>query len=590
MGRDRSRSRDRDSQEPEERGGGRGGGSGPLGKRIYWLNTHGGFENAISFKKVQDAASQAGTATSVIMEILKNLEERGQQQTIENPTGWICKAISQGGPGSGGQRRERRNKGQSNRGRGRGKKDEDQEWQEEDEEEGDADEEQKEDDNRRPGDWDCPECGMLVFARHDTCPDCSGLGSAFRKRVHWLNTKGEFYNNQIDVQEVVNAATDTGLDAQVVLDLLDKMVDANNRNRIKQPTKWIVNALNKIVENEDRQREAPERRDRSRSPRRSAPDAEEGRGTQEVREGDWNCSECGFLVFSWKSECPKCNTSSQGDGQDLNHIGLKKRINWLNTKGGFENGINLDDVMREAERHRASTKVVMDILDRLVDRDSKNRVEKPTGWVCKAILTESRKNNNDAGNDRGREPPPPRRQPQAPANNSRGGSNQARGSGSSHSGLSLDIDKLIRRSVGWLNDEKGYSRPIVLDKILESASDLSEETVSKVFEELHNAKSRINDPTAWLCKALDSQKPKSHPEEQLDRAVDALIRKSVAWLNSDGGFANTVLYREVARAAVGKSEREVASVFERMMKSDEKIENPTDYLVRALRSSKPPWR
>lgn len=250
-------------------------------------------------------------------------------------------------------------------------------------------------------------------------------------------------------------------------------------------------------------------------------------------------------------------------------------------------------MVREAEKGGVDTKVIMEILNRLVERDAQRRIEKPTGWVCKAILSESRKK-HDGANDGGREPPP-RRPPQAPppSNSSRGSNQAARGGGggsrSSHSRLSSDVEKLIKRSVGWLNDEKGFSKPIVVDRILEVATDLTDEAISKVFEELHNSKNRINDPTNWLCKALESHKPKK-VEDQLDHATDKLIRKSVAWLNEDGGFGNSVLYREVAKAAIGKSEREVASVFERMMKSDEKIENPTEYLVRALRNSNPPWR
>eukprot|EP00931_Biecheleriopsis_adriatica_P019912 TRINITY_DN1343_c0_g1_i2.p1 TRINITY_DN1343_c0_g1~~TRINITY_DN1343_c0_g1_i2.p1 ORF type:complete len:155 (-),score=26.14 TRINITY_DN1343_c0_g1_i2:187-651(-) len=58
-------------------------------------------------------------------------------------------------------------------------------------------------------------------------------------------------------------------------------------------------------------------RSRSRSPprRRSPPPRRSGGGGQESRPGDWDCPNCGAMVFASKSECFKCGEPKPGTGR-----------------------------------------------------------------------------------------------------------------------------------------------------------------------------------------------------------------------------------------------------------------------------------
>jgi len=86
------------------KGGGGGGGWQPGGtsqsadaelparlrKRIGWLNTEGGFENTITYRKVAEACE--GMDGDKVMSVLKSLEERGYE--AKDPTAWVCAALS----------------------------------------------------------------------------------------------------------------------------------------------------------------------------------------------------------------------------------------------------------------------------------------------------------------------------------------------------------------------------------------------------------------------------------------------------------------------------------------------------------------
>jgi len=69
-----------------------------LRRRIGWLNKDGGFENAINYQKVAEAA--AGVDPSQIMEILKELEEKKDQ--VKDPTAYTSAALRKRRGGAGG--------------------------------------------------------------------------------------------------------------------------------------------------------------------------------------------------------------------------------------------------------------------------------------------------------------------------------------------------------------------------------------------------------------------------------------------------------------------------------------------------------
>eukprot|EP00440_Ansanella_granifera_P009509 gb/GFBE01010304.1/.p1 GENE.gb/GFBE01010304.1/~~gb/GFBE01010304.1/.p1 ORF type:complete len:402 (+),score=106.71 gb/GFBE01010304.1/:1-1206(+) len=140
---------------------------------------------------------------------------------------------------------------------------------------------------RRDGDWDCPDCGELVFAYRDSCFKCSAGAGSSKGRSKGSKGK-ERREGDWDCPEC----------------------GAHNYN--KRDTCFKCDAAKDAgggVEDE-------EGADVSEFPEDYLEDEEDGRkskGQQERREGDWDCPDCGKLVFASRDTCLFCDRAEQAD-------------------------------------------------------------------------------------------------------------------------------------------------------------------------------------------------------------------------------------------------------------------------------------
>merc|ERR1712060_1033941 len=63
-----------------------------LRKGIAWLNDQGCFEERIRYEDVAEAAD--GLPEQEVIEVLDNLMDVSERDTIKKPTAWICKGLA----------------------------------------------------------------------------------------------------------------------------------------------------------------------------------------------------------------------------------------------------------------------------------------------------------------------------------------------------------------------------------------------------------------------------------------------------------------------------------------------------------------
>lgn len=256
---------------------------------------------------------------------------------------------------------------------------------------------------------------------------------------------------------------------------------------------------------------------------------------------------------------------------------LWNRIHWMNTEGGFENAIRYDDVVSSARG--LDTAAVVLVLTHLEDKWQE--VNDPTSWVCAALHKKR---------------------------NGKGGGKGPSGKGAEpEQGGQPVVDASVRERVAWLNGEGGFQDSLKYDQVAAKASGLDAALVLKILGHLEDKKGEVNDPTSWVCAALIKEQrsrewsggswghgggagaPRqppavygSQPDGGAGQSVDRELRRRIAWLNNEGGFGNTITYRDVADAASGLELSAVARIFDVMQESRKHIANPTDWLTNAL--------
>lgn len=265
---------------------------------------------------------------------------------------------------------------------------------------------------------------------------------------------------------------------------------------------------------------------------------------------------------------------------------LRQRIAWLNTAGGFENGIVYSKVAEAGEDLEIGK--VMDVLKYL--EDNYDKVWDPTAWVCSSLHKA-----REAGTER-----------------------------------DPDIEAVLRRRIRWLNNDGGFENTIIYTKVADAAVGL---TVDQVMSALHLLESRwqsVEDPTAWVCTALRkaaqsegggysgsggtgaggsggwSQSRASGGRGQAwdyggdygwisanwDTAWDEFepkLKKRIRWLNTNGGFDNAIIYDKVAEHAYNVDGYRVFEILKRLESNWEKVSNPTSWICRALRAEQGDW-
>lgn len=147
-----------------------------------------------------------------------------------------------------------------------------------------------------------------------------------------------------------------------------------------------------------------------------------------------------------------------------------------------------------------------------------------------------------------------------------------------------------------MNDEGGFEDKISLTNVVEAAAGSTPVYIAELFEKLRSANERrtVNDPTAWLCKALAKQEQRGSStaeggkKKELDTSVEDAVHKGIAWLNNEGGFDDKISLDAVLEAAEQSSEEKVTEIFDKIVSANEKseIKDPTAWICKGLRSKR----
>lgn len=269
---------------------------------------------------------------------------------------------------------------------------------------------------------------------------------------------------------------------------------------------------------------------------------------------------------------------------------LRKRVAWLNNAGGFENTIIYSQVAAAAEG--LSDSKIMEILKYLEDKYDK--VWDPMRWILSSL-------------EKARQ---------------------------ASEGLDAEFDQQLRRRVRWLNNEGGFENKIVYSKIAEAAVGLESGQVMDVFKYLEERWEFVDDPTAWVCSALrkmpsgggmtggsrggygaayapgaggswasaglghagpggggggkGASSSWSRGEGKGDSYddFDSKLWRRIVWLNSSGGFQNSIQYPQVAEAAEGVDNAKVFDLLNHLEANWQKVGDPTRWVCSSLQKAR----
>mmetsp|Transcript_137322 Transcript_137322/g.342402 ORF Transcript_137322/g.342402 Transcript_137322/m.342402 type:complete len:553 (-) Transcript_137322:40-1698(-) len=290
---------------------------------------------------------------------------------------------------------------------------------------------------------------------------------------------------------------------------------------------------------------------------------------------------------------------------------LRKRVGWLNTRGGFADGLLYEKVAAAAMGLEV-TKVMRVLKD---VEEKKDQVKDPTAYVTNAL--------RKAGG--GQAAPLPQgvagsgwetsaaqgwtdlTAPLATGHMPPIGAAPGDGCGWGTPLEGYDEDQALRKKIGWLNSAGGFEGQINYAKIFEAAKGLEYSRVMKFLAQLEEKRGEVKDPTAWVCNALrkaggGAYSPLPQPPAEYGGYgqsyststsamgtpsafvnADEKLRKRVTWLNSQGGFAGALDHDKVAAAARGLEVTMVMKVLKDLEENKDKVKDPTAYSAAALR-------
>mmetsp|Transcript_65796 Transcript_65796/g.189687 ORF Transcript_65796/g.189687 Transcript_65796/m.189687 type:complete len:495 (-) Transcript_65796:118-1602(-) len=375
-----------------------------------------------------------------------------------------------------------------------------------------------------------------------------------RKRINWLNGTGGF-EGKISYEKIISAAK--GLEYNKVFDVLKKLESKqNDGGQVNDPTGWVCAGLRKLG----------------------------------------GASQSGYpaatLAFAPPSGAPGMDADTK----------LRKRIEWLNSAGGFGGRIDQDKIYAAARGLEIN--VVMKVLKEL--EQNRDTVKDPNAYAGAALR---KMGGGGAGPPAGYAPPaamppPPMAYPGAFAMPPEDPYMAAAYGGAG--GDAADEDKKLRRRIGWMNKAGGFDGAIHYQKIVDAAKGLEYSEVMRLLKDVEGKKETIRDPTGWVCAALKKlgggggvpAAPPMYPmpvpgmaaplpfAPVAENEADEKLRKRVAWLNERGGFNNALDYPKVVEAATGLEIREVMELLKEVEGKKDQLRDPTGYTVVALRKRK----
>eukprot|EP00929_Paragymnodinium_shiwhaense_P002322 TRINITY_DN102551_c0_g1_i1.p1 TRINITY_DN102551_c0_g1~~TRINITY_DN102551_c0_g1_i1.p1 ORF type:complete len:436 (-),score=127.09 TRINITY_DN102551_c0_g1_i1:81-1388(-) len=402
-----------------------------LRKRIGWLNDKGGFDNSINYEKVVEAAAVSSGSLGDFMGVLKELEEK--RDDVRDPTAFVCSAFRKNIFNEG--------KGGGAKGRGRGG-------------------------HERSGGGEGYDSGYDGGEAYDSQDEAD---SKLRRRIRWLNNK--IFDNQINYDKIIEAAY--GIEYSAVMDVLKSLEEKGNA--INDPTAWCCHGLRK----------------------RGG-----GGGPQEQGFDDGAYAE--ELAESWEPPRKQQRAAPRGSaGAGAGHAAaasvdeadakLRRRINWLNGKGGFDNHLEYDKICDAATGVEYST--VMDMLN-LVE-EKRDELRHPLSWLCANLRNEAR-----------HEPRPVMGMPTTQTMTAYGipafePAFEEAGAYMEASAMDEEGERRVRRRIGWLNDNI-FEGHLLEDKVMDAAAhgQVDGFEVLRVLKELEEKKDDIKDPTAYVGAAL----------------------------------------------------------------------------------------
>merc|ERR1712187_831752 len=170
---------------------------------------------------------------------------------------------------------------------------------------------------------------------------------------------------------------------------------------------------------------------------------------------------------------------------------LRKRIGWLNSKGGFEGAISYNKVL-EAAGGLEFTEVFAQLKQL---EEKKDTVKDPTGWLVTGLRRLAQRQTV------GPQFQPPTMRSMAPP---QWAPPPMAWGGPMHGAPPMDeatTSKLHKR-IKWLNDKGGFNNAIVFDKVQEAAEGVQADAMMKILKELEEKKDSVTNATAYVTSAL----------------------------------------------------------------------------------------
>eukprot|EP00929_Paragymnodinium_shiwhaense_P008596 TRINITY_DN112551_c0_g1_i1.p1 TRINITY_DN112551_c0_g1~~TRINITY_DN112551_c0_g1_i1.p1 ORF type:complete len:340 (+),score=107.96 TRINITY_DN112551_c0_g1_i1:94-1113(+) len=298
-----------------------------------------------------------------------------------------------------------------------------------------------------------------------------------RKRIGWLNKNG--FEGKILYDKIIDAAF--GVEYAAVMEVLQQL--EAKKGSVNDPTGWCCVALKKKGGRGGNTMAAP-------APMAMAP-------AMNIDLNAMNAFAAQLAAMQPMMAAASAGGGGRGGGGgsvEEADSKLRKRINWLNGKGGFNNNLQYDKIFEAAKGVEYAA--VMDMLKQVEAK--RDEVRDACSWVCAALRKAGRA-----------EPSPVMGMPmgmqgamQMPMT-AYGLPAAFQAFQQEPQAMDVEGDQKVRKRIGWLNKQV-FDGQIVYQKVMEAAShgNVGCGDILSVLKDLEAKKDEIKDPTAYVGAAL----------------------------------------------------------------------------------------